>query len=141
MTALNCENCLLRQFDSDCAAGEPLPTDVAAHLAACATCQREWQQWPAVDATLRAALQADVPASVYRLAYQAAVAEQEAKPWRGRRWFRWLYAVLGGAAAAQLWLIVPYTAAWPWLAIAAFVIVATAMFLSDFYDECQLPAV
>lgn len=140
-TLTDCERYLLRQFDADCAAGMPMPADVATHLAGCDSCRSEWQQSQELDAALRDAIRVDVPMALYRRAYLAAVDDLQPSPSPARRWMRLLVAGLSGAAAAGVSLWLPTVSEWIWLAPAAFIVVAASVYLYDYYDECQLPSV
>ncbi len=136
----DCEQTLLRQFDSDCAPGKPTPDDVAAHLAACDSCRQEWQLARGFDARLRAEMAVDVPAELYRKAYHAAIIapENEAKPIQ--RTFRLLFAGLLGIGAAAGTLVVPYLSEWSWLAPVVFITVTVAAYLIEIVDEGKTPA-
>ena len=136
----DCETILLRQFDDDCRAGLPLPADVAAHLAGCANCQQEWAQHSAFNARLRTELQVDVPVTVYRRAYQAAVETGAESPRPMHRHFRLLFAGLVGTSGALVSLTAPYLSDLPWLAPVVFATAAVLTYVLEFVNESKTPA-
>ncbi len=140
MMPLDCETCLLRQFDSDCAPGKPTPEDVSAHLAACDNCRQEWQLARRFDARLRAEIAVEVPTSLYRRAYHAAIVAPQAEPRPMQRTFRLLFAGLVGAGCAMVSLAAPYTSDLIWLAPVAFFAGAVLTYLVEFVDEAKTPA-
>lgn len=135
-----CETVLLRQFDADCRPGLPVPADVAAHLASCANCQHEWAQQQHVDVNLRRALTVEVPVSLARRAYHAAVEIDQPQATPAKRWLHGLYAGLAGAGAAQLLSLLPLTANWQWLIPATFLLVSCGAFLFDLYQDNTTPS-
>lgn len=124
-----CEQILLRQFDSDCRDSAVLPSDVAQHLSACEACRHAWHEADSFDQTLQQALSETPSNRLYRRSYQAAI--EEPTPVLNK-WFWWRQGLLTLAAGASVFITLHWLIGFMltlWLTSFIAVAVATLTFL------------
>ena len=119
---VECEHCLLRQFDDDVVSADTIPEDVQQHLLACSRCHESWYADKALDAKIYRSVQDEVPSGLYRRAYISAVEiedEQVQKHWTWMTALNWIARGLAASVACYLVLSLSEWAVNPnWIAFA-----------------------